>query len=80
MKYRRVRGEARIMFTVDLPKKNAKTKVICDDPAKEAVIEALPQSLDLYLWGKNEAPLSVCFEIHEEDVEIEEEDEVRLDD
>ncbi|NIP44084.1 MAG: hypothetical protein GWO28_15570 [candidate division Zixibacteria bacterium] len=76
MKIRRVRGEARVMFTVELPEETATQKVVTDDPADEAVIEGIPQSLDLYLWGRDKKPASVYFEIHEEDIDIEEDEEM----
>ena len=76
MAKRVVRGEARIIFTVELPQETSRQKVVCDDPADEAVLEGLPQSLDVYLWGKNKEPASVFFEIHEEDIDIEEDEDV----
>ena len=76
MTIRRVRGEARFSFVVEMPIETAREKVVCDDPADEAVLEGLPQSLDVYLWGKNKGPASVFFELHEEDIDIEEDEDV----
>ena len=69
-----MRGEARLLFVVEMRGETAREKVVCDDPAVEAVLEGIPQSLDVYLWGKNTPPASVFFEIHEEDIKIEEDD------
>lgn len=64
--------EARITATVELPDKNKYNGQACQDPAVEAVIESLPQMIDVYVWGEQEKPARVYLEIMEEDVEIEE--------
>ena len=69
-----VAGCVELQWTVELPEENKYNGGLCDDPAKEAVIEALPQFIKLYLWGEAEHPAYVHFEIDEEDIEIEEDD------
>jgi len=73
MGVKRVHGKAEILFTVDLPEETASDKVVCDNLAVEAILEAIPQGIDVYLWGRGQDPASVFVEIHEEDVEIDDE-------
>lgn len=64
--------EATVTCTVELPPHFAQTGVACDDPAIEAVIEALGRMVDVYLWGIGEAPARVTIEACEDDCRIEE--------
>ena len=73
-----VAGELRAQWTVELPYESRHIGMACDDPAIEAVMEALPQTLQIFLWGETMAPAVVHLEIEEDDVEIEEDD--RLED
>lgn len=75
----RVAGELRIYWEVELPEAVARAKHEFD-PAKEAVIESLPQSLEIYMQGKDKPPTRVSFSADEDDAEIDEDEREDLDD
>lgn len=79
MKYRRVYGEARVLFTVELPAETAHEKVSCDDPAVEAALETIGANAEIFLWGEEKAPARVMVELFEEDIDIEEDEDVEED-
>ena len=76
MKYRRVCGEARVSFSVELPAETAREKVCCDDPAVEAALEALTGDTQIFIWGSKHEPARVHLELFEEDIDIEEDEDV----
>jgi len=76
MKERRIAGEARVVFTAYLPAETAYEKVASDDPAVEAVLEALYGDTKIYLWGQEKEPAHVTIEVFEEDIDVEEDEEV----
>lgn len=61
-----------ILATVELPTDRKYHGMACEDPAIECALEALPQMVDIYLWGEQEKPARVYVEAYEEDAEIEE--------
>lgn len=68
----RVAGQATINWTAYVPE--GAVPNICDDPAVEAVLGAISQSQDVYVFGEDKAPVHVDLEINEDDVEVEEDD------
>lgn len=74
----RVTGEVVIQWCVDLPDETMDIGVVCDDPAVEAVICAIPQSIDVYIWGEDHEPAKVFMECNEADVAIEEDEREEL--
>lgn len=71
---KRVSGTLEISWTVDLPDETADKGMMCEDPAKEAVIEFIPQSGKVFIWGMDKEPVEVWIEKQEADVEIEEDE------
>ena len=72
-----VSGTVEVNWTVRLPEgqeRNKKGEGLCEDPAIEAVIEFLPQMGKVFLRGEDQEPVEVYLEIHEEDVEIEDDE------
>jgi len=63
-----------IYCRIELPSGGPQVGLNCDDPAIEAALEGLPQSVKLYQWGKENPPVQMYYEAHEEDCEIEEDD------
>lgn len=76
MKYRRVCGEARVSFCVELPAETAREKVCCDDPAVEAALNVIGGNAAVFIWGENKSPARVTVELFEEDIDIEEDEDV----
>jgi hypothetical protein len=72
--YVTVAGKGEFNWTVELPLESCREPVMCDDPAVEAAIQAVSQSLTVYLWGQDEPPAIVYTEIDERDVEVEDDD------
>jgi hypothetical protein len=70
----RVSGIIEVNWTVELPDGKEHCGVVADDPAIEAVLDFIPQVGSIYLWGEKEKPVEVFLEVHEEDVEIEEDE------
>jgi hypothetical protein len=68
----RVSGKIEVQFTVELP--DHCPSVVEDDPAIEAVVEAIPGIVDIYLWGEDHAPARVVFDVMDNDYEIEEDE------
>jgi hypothetical protein len=68
----RVAGQATIAWTAYVPE--GAVPNICDDPAVEAVLGAIGQSQDVYIFGEDAEPVHVDLELGEEDVEVEEDD------
>lgn len=62
-------GRIEVEFCVELPDHCPPTGV-CDDPAMEAVVEALPGIVDIFLWGEDADPARVSFDVCDCDVEI----------
>ena len=69
-----VAGTATINWTCHLPVDRAREANMCADPAVEAVIEAMPQTCQIYVWGQDKEPVDVNIEIDERDVEVEDDD------
>jgi hypothetical protein len=64
--------QLQVTVTVELPPDRAQDGMACDDPAIECALAAMPQMLDVYLWGEGEAPARVYVESSEDDATIEE--------
>lgn len=79
---RRMRGQKgpyvvvklEVTATVELPDEDKYNGQLCEDPAIEAALEAIPQAATVYLWGDDKNPARVYMETQEEDAEIEEDD------
>ena len=71
-KLTRVSGQATINWTCYMPVDSKPN--MCDDPAVEAVLGALPQSCDVFVWGEDAEPVHVDLEVDERDVEVEDDD------
>lgn len=65
----RVTGRIEVQFDVELPDHCPATG-LCDDPAVEAVVYALPGVVHVYVWGEDAEPARVTFDVYEGDVEI----------
>ena len=50
----------------------------CEDPAIEAALSGFPQRCEVFLWGKEDAPAKLFYEVHEEDCEIDEDGRLEL--
>jgi hypothetical protein len=72
--YIAVSGMMSVNFTVELPVEHCREGMACDDPAKEAAMQAVSQSIEVYLWGEDKPPAKVFAEVSEEDVELEGDD------
>jgi hypothetical protein len=70
----RVSGILEINWSVELPEGKEHSGAISDDPVIEAVLDFIPQTGSIYLWGEDEKPVDVFLEVHEEDMEIEEDE------
>ncbi len=77
-KYVTVAGRITVSWTVELPIVSCRESVVVRDPAVEAILEAIPPYLNIYLWGETREPAIVYTEVSEEDVEVEEDE--RLED
>lgn len=66
---REYEGHIDLSFRVEVPQ-GCKPQ-LCEHPAVEAVIEALPQAVDVWIEGVERPCCHVFFEIHEEDVKTE---------
>jgi hypothetical protein len=71
---KRVSGTLEINWTVEFEDDAPKKGMLCDDPAKEAVLEFIPQSGEVGIWGPNVEWPMVFIEKHEEDIVIEEDE------
>ena len=71
----RVTGRIEVQFDVDLPDHCPATGA-CDDPAVEAVVEAIPGVVNVYVWGEEADPARVTFDVYDGDVEIFEDDRI----
>lgn len=69
-----VSGIMQVNFTVELPIEACHESVVCDDPAKEAALQAVSQCIQTYLWGEDRPPAVVYADVWESDVEIESDD------
>jgi len=70
----RVSGTMTVTWSVLLPDDSAREVVACADPAVEAAMTFLPQFGAVHVWGEEREPAEVFIEVHEEDVEVEEDD------
>lgn len=70
----RVSGVVEIIWTVELPEGREHQGQMCEDPAVEAAVEGIPQDLYIYLWGQEAPAARVHYEVHEEDVVVEEDE------
>ena len=71
----KVTGSLTLYWSVDLPTQpKERWQGMCEDPAKEAVLDFIPQSGKIYLWGEDKEPADVWLEAHEEDVEIDDDE------
>ena len=70
----RVSGTMTVTWSVLLPDESAREAVACADQAVEAAMTFLPQSGTVHLWGEDREPAEVFVEVHEEDVEVEDDD------
>lgn len=66
-----VAGEMRVTWSVELPEENKHIGQACTDPAIEAAMCAINDA-HIYLWGEDKEPAKVFLEIHEDDIDIEE--------
>jgi hypothetical protein len=71
---KRVSGILEINWTVELPDEKQRESNMCEDPAKEAVIEFIPQSGGVFIWGDDGPAAEVYLESYEEDIVIEEDE------
>ena len=71
---RKVCGTLEINWSVVLPDGKEDAGTVTDDPAIGALLDFLPQSGQVYLWGENDKPVDVFIESFEEDVVIEEDE------
>jgi len=78
--YVKVAGMMSVGFTVELPIEHCSESVACDDPAKEAAMQAVSQLLEVWLWGEDKPPAKVFTEVCEQDVEVEDDDREPADD
>jgi len=62
--------ELKVTVTVELPAEHAYNGQACDDPAIECALSAMPQMLEVFLWGKQEDPARVYLEASEDDAEV----------
>ena len=74
-KKRRVSGEMRVSFNIELPAAHAHESVITDDPAVELALQVAGNH-HIFLWGEDKEPAVVDFDVYEDDVEIEEDEDV----
>lgn len=73
-KYVDVVGEMTVPFTVQLPVQLCREPIACDDPAIEAVLQAVSGHICTYIWGEDKKPAVVYCDVGEQDVEIESDD------
>lgn len=76
-KYVTVSGRVVVSWTVELPVKSCRDSMVTEDPAVEAALEAIPQDLEIHLWGVDCEPAIVHTEVSEDDVEIEEDERLK---
>lgn len=74
MKTKKVVVKMEVSVTVDLPEDKCRQGNMCDDPAIEAALEAMPGAIEIFIWGEDKAPVKVYVEAHEEDCEIEDDE------
>ena len=70
----RVAGEVVVRWEAKIPVDRQHEAYACEDPAVEVVLAAVNENVDVFLWGRDEAPANVYLEVSEEDVTIEEDD------
>jgi hypothetical protein len=71
---RKVCGILEINWSVVLPDGKEDVGTSTNDPAIGALLDFLPQSGQVYLWGEDEKPADIFIEYFEEDVVIEEDE------
>lgn len=74
-----VAGRITVNWTVELPVESRRESVVAEDPAVEAILEAIPPYLEIHLWGETREPAIVYTEVSEEDVEVEEDERLEND-
>lgn len=67
-------GVASISWQVELPEGFELRGTTTKDPAVGALIDFLPQSGKVYLWGEDKPPAEVFIELLEDEVIVEEDD------
>lgn len=76
-KYVTVAGRITVSWMVELPVTSCRESVVIEDPAVEAILEAIPPYLEIHLWGEDCEPAIVHAEVSEEDVEVEEDERLK---
>jgi len=74
MKSKLVVVKMEVYAAVNLPDDKERASVVCEDPAIEAAMQALPGRIEVYLWGEDEEPAIVLLEVDEQDCEVEDDD------